>query len=74
MAGKKEELIKEDKGWTRALPDAELRQATSWEDIEAFHSGFSCVGNAQKYLEIPIALILFFPKPQTPHKMVYKVL
>jgi len=73
MATEKEELIKEVKGWTRALPEAELRPSITWEDMGAFHTGFSCVENAPKYLDILEDLTLMYPKPHTTYKMVYKV-
>ena len=73
MATVKEVCVSEVKKWTRTLPAVELRPNISWDDIEAYHTGFSCVENARKYLDNPTDLILMYPQPHTPFRRIFKV-
>jgi len=69
----REKKAAEVKNWTRKAPATSALPQITFQDIEAFHTKFSCVANAKKYLDKPDDLILMYAKKSTPPSKFYRV-
>ena len=69
----REKKATEMKKWTRKAPATSDSPQITFKDIEAFHTKFSCVENAKKYLDKPKDLILMYAKKSTPPSKYYRV-
>jgi hypothetical protein len=56
----KKEIAQAVMNWTKQVPKKEDQPFITWEEIELHHEGFSCISNADKYLDKLSSLHVYY--------------